>query len=149
MARRLIERAKQERRLDRRGYRCTLSRLFPHGDPRSPAMWRLAIIRDDLDHEVQSMVAPSDADDEAPWNHSYYLRRLCISLLEAKSVFDADLGPMLKNANGPLREVMRKPIASLSGRLAKSEPMIRNLRNALGAHVRPNDANPEAKESRP
>jgi hypothetical protein len=148
MARSLLDKAKEDRRLDRRGYKSTLGRLFPHKDPRSPAMWRLAIIRDDLDHEVQSMVAPFDTDDdEGPWTHAYYLRRLCVSLLEAKNVLDTEVGPTLKKSRGPLRDVLRKPIAKLSAGLAKIEPTLRPLRDALGAHVRPNDANPDRSNS--
>jgi hypothetical protein len=144
MARSLLEKAREERTLDRRGYPCTLGQLFPHADPRSPAMWRLAIIRDDLDFEVNGVAIPEEADAaERVWQHSYFLRRLSISILEAKNVFVAEMEPMLNESGGLLGGGMREPVVALASRLREIEPMIKPLRDALGAHVRPNNANPD------
>jgi hypothetical protein len=145
MARTLLDKAREERTLDRRGYQSTLGRLFPLADPRSPAMWRLAIIRDDIDFEVNGVAVPEEADDERMWQHGYFLRRLSVSILEAKNVFVGELAPMLKESAGLLGGVMREPVENLAAELQRIEPMIAPLRDAFGAHVRPNNANPDRK----
>ena len=52
-----IQRAKRGGlKVNRRGYRRTFGRLFPADNPHSAAMWRLAIIRDDIDFEIEGVI---------------------------------------------------------------------------------------------
>jgi hypothetical protein len=146
MAKDFVEFAKEQGlRLDRRGYQRTLGRLFPHDNPYSPAMWRLAIIRDDIDRELCGIGLPSESDDDRVWEHGYFLRQLSVSVLEAKSLIDHDVSKMLKDR--PLKntrhEVVVERVAELRTQLAQAEELLRPIRNGLGGHVRPNRANPE------
>jgi hypothetical protein len=87
--------------VDLRSYPRLLDQLFPPENPYSPCMWRLAIIRDDIDWELNNQIvatkrAATTNDFAALWEFGYFLRRLSISVLEAKHVFDRDITRMLK-----------------------------------------------------
>jgi hypothetical protein len=133
-----------------------LVQLFPPENVDSPKMWRLAIVRDDIDWECDSMReatarAAINGDPEAHWQFAYYLRRLSVSMLEAKRIFDAgDSGSdgitrklKLQARLHPHRREFYQAIVRLTTKLAKVERLLLPIRNSIGAHVRPNDANPD------
>lgn len=88
----------------------------------------------------------ADGDPDALWRFAYFLRRLSVSVLEAKHLFDAEIGRTLKRQ--ARQHFHRRPLyrnfLELIKKLNSIEKILEPVRNSLGAHVRPEDANPEA-----
>jgi hypothetical protein len=132
-------------RPDRRGYPRRLGKLFPCENPYSPAMWRLAIIRDDIDREVEGTFLPGMPHEDPNWEHAYFLRRISISVLEAKNLIVHDIPKMLEEQ--PLQksrhDFVVEKIRTLQTLLAEADELLEPFRQGIGGHVRPNNANPE------
>jgi hypothetical protein len=131
-------------KLDLISYALKLGDLFPSDDRSSPAMWRLAILRDDIGRELDGLVALDPQDDEQVWEHVYFLRRLPVSILEAKGILEYEVSRTLKQqAPGSKRHSdLHHAIGQVTAKLAALESLLKPVRNAMGAHVRPDSANP-------
>ena len=128
--------------VDLHRYKRALVQLFPHDHPHSGAMWRLAIIRDDLSHELRRCAISRDSDDELGWEHSYYIRRLSVSVLEARSLFQHEIPVVFKELlRAPGNKPWRAKIKEVTKRLDELAKTLEPFRDALGGHVRPNNAN--------
>jgi hypothetical protein len=107
-------------------------------------MWRLAVVRDDIDREFDGITTPKTGEVERAWEHAYFMRRLSVSVLEAKSLFDHDISLMLEkdSLRGVDQDYVRGRLRELKTTLDAIEDLLRPVRVALGGHVRPNSANP-------
>lgn len=133
----------------------TLLQLFPYGHERSPLMWRLAIVRDDIAFEFDGAAfAVGDAarsigsdHGEAMWRIGYFIRRLSVSVLEALNMLDAPGGVMqthqLQAEQYSHREGLHRGLRDLRKKLGEVDKLLKPIRNSIGGHVRPNDANPK------
>jgi hypothetical protein len=130
---------------DLRHFTRKLRELFPYDNEYSAALWRLAVVRDDIDRELDGIAIPADADEERVWEHCYFLRRLTVSILEAKSLIDQQVSKMLKYQarRNSGRARMHEAVKALMERLSDAEALLRPMRDAFGGHVQPNAANPD------
>ncbi len=117
-----------------------LQAFFPPDDPESPWLLRLMILRDDLRYEIEHLGLQPESDSDAVWRMTYALRRATVSLLEAKSILAYEGA---RAAKRPADDVMRALAPFIQDSLATLEaakgPLTR-LPDALGAHVRPQNA---------
>lgn len=121
-------------------YKGKLVEFFPPDDADSPWLLRLMIIRDDLDFEVQNLGLEEDAGPEDAWRTTYFLRRISVTLLEAANILKFEVGKATKR---PEDEAMKKLAPSLRRALdtiKAHEDELERLRNSIGAHVRPQNA---------
>jgi hypothetical protein len=104
-------------------------------------MLRLAIIRDDLAFEVQSLPLTSESSADDVWRTSYFVRRASVSLSEVSNIFrhevtllngEAGADPILRNAQKILNVAIEE--------LDQHRSTIEAVRNSVGAHVRPDNA---------
>lgn len=115
-----------------------LGDFFPPDDPLSWWLYRLAVVRDDVAFEVISLAPPSAPDNtEEVWRVTYFLRRISISLLEADSVFAAEVGAFLKNNAAGLDKDEKMKVRGAIQTLNKAKPTLEVIRQAMGGHVRP------------
>lgn len=146
----MIRRAKQGGfAINRRSYRRTFGRLFPADNPHSAAMYRLAIIRDDIDFEIEGVTLTGDPDVERFWRHNYFFRRLTRSIDEAKHLFVHDIplmldGPPLENVN---MEVLREATDKVKSALETLTVQLKPYADAVGGHVRPSSARDKDEET--
>jgi len=115
--------------------KATLAELFPPDDPNSSWLLRLAVLRDDLEHELKPKPG---GDDEARgmWLQIYGLRKLSITLDELKNIFSHEA--FLQTVDWPVDVVrgVRELTVAVEDLTKKLQP----IRDALGAHVRPANA---------
>ena len=133
-----------------RHHRKWLAQLFPSGHPDSPVMWRLAIVRDDLAWELDSVNAATNAAAngiradfrDVLWRMNYYVRRLSVSLLEGKSIMDSDIVKRHKKQaqEHAHRDPLYRGLVELTNKLNEFDALVRPIRDALGGHVRPKEA---------
>jgi hypothetical protein len=98
------------------------------------------IIRDDLAFEMNGLKLHADDGPERVWQTTYFLRRISVSLLEATSIFQHDVGAAIKR---PTTDTMRKLAPLLRKAIktvGKRRRALEALRNPIGAHVRPRNA---------
>lgn len=117
-----------------------LQEFFPSDDPESAWLLRLMIIRDDLKFEVENLGLPADADGQRVWQTVYFLRRITITLTEARAILAHKAGPFLKRADGDAYRALAPHVRDTVAALDTFLPPLANVRNALGAHVRPQNA---------
>lgn len=100
-------------------------------------MLRLAILRDDLEYEM-SRTGIRDGDPTNAWLSVYGLRKLAITVGEVKNIFSHDVSAYLQTVDWPLHVVtdFESAIAAVEDANDRLQP----IRDALGAHVRPSNA---------
>jgi hypothetical protein len=80
-------------------YKRKLSELFPPDDPTSSWMLRLAILRDDLEHEYAEMgppVHPNEPSMREVWRTMYSARKICVTLEEVRNIFVKEASAFVK-----------------------------------------------------
>jgi hypothetical protein len=124
--------------------------LFPVDNPATPWLIRLMIIRDDLQYEFQNMLRATDEGNRDLWLYSYFLRRICISLWEARSVLTTEAGKESKRAKDDLMRSLAPDVQAAVAVLEDVSKLLKPVRDAVSAHVRPRyaDREPEAVEVR-
>lgn len=123
-------------------FRGSLSRMFPPDDGRSPWMVRLAIIRQDLRFEIAHLGVPDEPTLDDYFRTSYFLRRISISLLEAENILGCDVGKLVKERRRefrPFRPDFVRALKKLRARVTNARPVLEQVRNVIGAHVRLNE----------
>ena len=114
-----------------------LQEFFPPDDPESAWLLRLMIIRDDLKFEVENLGLPEDADAQRAWQTVYFLRRMTITLTEERAILGHNASRFLKRADGDAHKVLSPHVRDTVNALDTFLPPLEDVRNALGAHVRP------------
>src|SRR5260221_7424446 len=117
-----------------------LPQFFPPDDPDSYWLLRLAIIRDDLRYELHSLGLNLTDGLEEVWRTSYFLRRISITLLEARSIFEWEIGRLTKHPPNRLFKAMTPRLRRAIAILTKAKSTLEQLRNAVGGHVRPQNS---------
>jgi hypothetical protein len=126
----------------------SLVQLFPPDNPDSSTMWRLAVVRDDIgweyDNQAAALAGAGGGNSDSMWEWVYFMRRMSISVLEAKRLVDAEVTGRLKRQSRrhKHREPLYKSIVKMTHKLDGLSTMLEPIRNSIGAHVRPDDANP-------
>jgi hypothetical protein len=117
--------------------KATLAELFPPDDLNSSWLLRLAVLRDDLEHELKPKTA---VDDEAQgtWLEIYRLRKLSITLGELKNIFSHEVRTFLATVDWPTDVV--RAVADLTLAVEDLTAKLQPVRDALAAHVRPANA---------
>lgn len=113
--------------------------LIP-GDERSAWVYRLAIIRDDLQFEMSHLrilaEVPTTTDT---WHLFYFLRRISVSILDACRIFRHDVPKWIakhKDAPKNVQDAIRDAKKGADQAWADLEL----VRNNIGGHVNPEDA---------
>ncbi len=118
--------------------------LFPANDERSPWMFRLAVLRDDVDYEVKTLFSlRHDSSTADSWRTVYHLRRLTVTILEARDIFRAQVQPWVgrnKRDPGKVPPKMKKLVDFVVRKLVDAELYLEPIRNGLGGHVKPRSA---------
>jgi hypothetical protein len=117
-----------------------LADLFPPDHPDSPWLLRLLILRDDIWYEIINLPLGADSTSDDVWRCSYFLRRLSVSILEARAILAYEGGKASKRARD---EVMVGLAPHIKDVIANVEQVVQTLdpiRNAIGAHMRPQNA---------
>jgi hypothetical protein len=120
--------------------RARLHEFFPPDDADSYWLLRLAVLRDDLSFELEGLSLSRQADGDDVWRHYYFWRRLSITLLEAQSIFSAEVGPHAKKSETDALQKMRPRLQKAIATLQKHRPTLERVRNTLGGHLRPQNA---------
>jgi hypothetical protein len=119
-----------------------MAELFPLDNPATPWLIRLMIIRDDLQYEFQNLLLATDASKVDIWLYSYFLRRMSISLMEARSVLSCEAGKESKLAKDDLMNSLAPDVRAAVAVLDEASCLMKPLRDAIGAHVRPQNVDP-------
>jgi hypothetical protein len=120
-----------------------LNEFFPPDHPNSPWLLRLMLIRDDVHFEWSSIHKEAAGVDEN-WRLTYFLRRISISLLEAKNIFCYEFGDYLKKHKAADPRKQDATLLALTPHFDEAiaivtdvAPQLRGLRDSVGAHLRP------------
>jgi hypothetical protein len=114
----------------------TFGDSFPANNPLTPWMFQIATIRDDVAFEVHGLVCAQEDDGDAIWRCNYFLRKICISLREAATLFNQKVQPYGNRcrAQSPkLGVVISRARQAIEAALVEVKP----IRDTLGAHIRP------------
>jgi len=130
--------------LSTQAFHSKLNEFFPPDHPNTPWLLRLMFIRDDVHFEFKSIHNDTEGVDDI-WLRSYFLRRISVSLLEAKNVFSHELRNYLaeQKATKPVDKTLAALTPHFDEAINKVEDLtahLEGLRNAVGAHVRPDYA---------
>jgi hypothetical protein len=120
--------------------RAKLIELFPPDHDDSPWLLRLMIIRDDLEYELRNLWLEKGASQDDVWRCSYFLRRITISLLEAKNVLVHEVAKVIKRPKDDLLKGLVPHLRKTIAAIESQEPVLLPIRDALGGHVRPQSA---------
>lgn len=122
-------------------YSASLDKLFPPDDPDTLWLLRLAILRDDLTHEVEHLGLTSDAAVKDFWRSTYAIRRLSLIVGEVNNVF---VNLVLKQHLHKLRprsgDEFADRLEALIKRVDEGYVLLEPIRNSLGGHVQPKNA---------
>jgi len=118
----------------------TLQTFFPPNHEDSPWLLRLMIIRDDISFEVEHLALKESDGPEEVWRTVYFLRRLSVSLLEAKNILAHELSTLVKASSDEAMKALGPHLREAISRVVAVEDVLRPLRDSLGAHVRPSNA---------
>ena len=117
-----------------------LSELFPPDHPDTPWLLRLAILRDDLSHELHQLPLKQDDPPSAVWRCAYTLRKIGITIDETTSIFRNEIGPRLSDVQLEHGEEFSDKMTRAIESLRAARELLQPLRNSLGAHVDPKNA---------
>ncbi|SRR5229473_2449172 len=117
-----------------------LGDLLPHGAPASPWLYRLLLLRDDLDFELRSLAMDKDAEPIRAWENVYFLRRISVSIAELKSLWTRHVGRMVKRSK--LDPKATAEFIRIGKVITETAKKLEIVRNALGGHVRLSNADP-------
>ena len=120
-----------------------LRRLFPAEHPASVWLLRLMIIRDDLEYELRNLSLKPDDGAEEVWRCVYFLRRIAISISEARGILEQDLGKAINRVKDDAIQALAPVLRNTIEAVVDAAKVVEPIRNAVGAHVRPQNANPK------
>jgi hypothetical protein len=109
--------------------------LFPPSDPRSPWMYRLAVLRDDVAHDATQLSMKDDDGPTEAWRCVFAIRHLAIVIEEARGIYDGEIEPWLPTAGIP--EEGKTEIRAWKKVIDDACAIIRPFRNSFGGHVNP------------
>jgi hypothetical protein len=119
-----------------------LGKFFPPSNPLSAWMMRLAIIRDDLAFELDHLGLNEEDGSEEVWRCNYFIRKLCVTMLEAVGVFSQDVQKLANRDRASLPPKLPALLTRARQILDEARPVLEPIRNTVGAHVRPANADP-------
>lgn len=111
-----------------------LGDLLPADDPNSPWLFRLWILRDDIDFEVRGLAMEGDAEPIKVWENFYFLRRLAVSICEVRNVWRKEVPTNLAALELATEE--HAEMERVSDIIERTAEALQPLRDALGGHVR-------------
>jgi hypothetical protein len=120
-----------------------LGDMFPHDAHHSPWLYRLAVLHDDIRFELAELLLEPDAPDIAAWKTSYFLRRLSISIDEARHIWVKHVVNYLEEHRKRIPSEVDDRLIAAGKLLVETADKLRPVRNAVGAHVRPSNARPK------
>lgn len=125
-------------------YRGTLPQMFdPDGDS-TPWLVRLAMIRHDLKFEISQLGLTEDAGPDDVFRTTYFLRRISISVLEAESILNFNLGKFLERMADVWPKDLVDGLNERRATAAAAREKLKTVRDVIGGHLRPkNDATGE------
>ncbi|MBK6917723.1 MAG: hypothetical protein IPH07_10010 [Deltaproteobacteria bacterium] len=109
--------------------------FFPSTDERSAWMLRLAILRDDMGHELGKLGVRQDASDEETWVSSYTLRKIAITIAEVRRLFGTQVATWLKKSRSRYSPAFLKQFAEFRRRIDAGYNATKTIRDKLGAHL--------------
>src|SRR5664279_377598 len=107
-----------------------LAELFPPENPATPWLIRFMIIRDDLQYEFQNMLGATSEGKIDLWLYSYYLRRICISLWEARGILTTEAGKESKRAKDDLGRSLAPDVQAAATVLEDASKLLKPVRDA-------------------
>lgn len=117
-----------------------LQEWFPANDPIAANVARLCILKEDLELEYrgwrEKKISELDVN-KAPWRKLYFLRNIFKTMMEIHSAVHSlrtnrKFGEEILRQPKPLRDAFDQ----LSATIHAAQPLIKDLRNAVGGHVR-------------
>ena len=121
-----------------------LADLFPPDNPATPWLVRLVIIRDDLQYEFQSLLLATDASKVDVWLYSFAPSQGRL-VHGGASVLSFDASKESKRAHDDLMNWLAPDVRAAVAALDKASSLMKPVRDAIGAHVRPENVNPAGK----
>ncbi len=115
-----------------------LGDLLPADDPNSQWMFRLWILRDDIDFEVRGLALEPDGAPIRIWDNFYFLRRLAVSISEVRNIWRAHVVRNLGTLKLTAEE--KAELDRVGEVIERTAETLTPLRDALGGHVRPSNA---------
>lgn len=120
--------------------------LCPPNHPDAPWLLRLIIIRDDIEFEFGMLWLGDDDGTHEVWRHVYALRRLSVSILEARAALAQDamkgIKRLVREGDNVAKALERHVLATIAT-TDRACAALEKLRNELGGHVRPKAASSE------
>lgn len=113
--------------------------LFPPQHPDTPWLFPLMVIRDDLNHENEGIWLDEGASDDEAWSTNYHLRRITLSLLEAKHIFTNRLQRVIKKPQDVILKHVEERVRSVVKELEDVESFIEAIRHAVSGHMNMQD----------
>src|SRR5580698_4392690 len=116
-----------------------LGDLFPADDPNSPWLLRLAILRDDFEYEIVPK-GDREGDLSGVWMSFYWWRKRAITIGEVKHIFCHDVANYVKCNSADWRPEFVEKLKESIRAVEEADRAFGPIRDALGAHVRPENA---------
>lgn len=118
-----------------------LGDFFIPGEERSHWLYRLTIIRDDLQFEMGHLkITAEEPDTTDMWHLFYFLRRISVSISDACRVLRHDLPAWVKKCKDALPPDFLKAVKGATQAAEKAVADLEVVRDKIGAHVEPEKA---------
>jgi hypothetical protein len=130
-------------------YRGRMDRFFPSDDPVSPWLIRLAAIRDDISFEISGFEQARSGQTDDVWRGMYFFRRMHISISEATAILNYEASKAVKDGLHKYFTLLQQAFADWGATLRESASTVTSFRDAVGAHMRPSNADQERKQTDP
>jgi hypothetical protein len=124
-----------------------LGDVLPFDDPNSPWLYRLMLLRDDIDLEVRSLALEASDEPIKAWRTVYFLRRLSVSIDEVNSLWARHIGKIVKKSK--LASETKAELVRIGKVISETAGKLEVVRNSLGGHVRISNADPDKPRRRP
>jgi hypothetical protein len=118
----------------------TLAALFPADHPDSEWLFRLMVLRQDIAYEFEQLGLAEADGPQAVWRCSYFVRKISVSLDEVRCIFVTDVQKSINHSRDDAALGLAPHIAHVRRQVEASHAVLSPIRNGLGAHMRPQNA---------
>ena len=119
--------------------RVRFDQFFPPEHPHTPWLYRLAVLRDDLNYELENMTLKPDAPPLEVWRCVYVLRGLVVTIHELKNIFANEVRLYMESLAGKIPRETTEWFEETRRVAEEANQAVLPIRDKLGGHVRPSN----------